>query len=71
MSGLRLNEKPAIRIAARFIRSYKRKGATSLLFNCEGDEVWFPSNHVKSEDAEGTLLIEEWLYNAKVGKGEL
>ena len=67
--SIELNGKPAIRILARFIRSYRRKGKLSLLFDCEGDEVWFPNEFVKDEGQ--TILIEEWLYNAKVSKGEL
>lgn len=67
---IRLNDKPAIRIKGYKIRSYKRDGKSSTLCNCEGDQIWFPDKYIKFEDG-GTMLIEEWLYNAKVAKGEL
>ena len=70
MDDIRLNGKAAARIAARYIRSFKRKGKISKLFDCEGDEVWFPSEYIK-EEVEGTILIEKWLYDKKVNNGEL
>jgi hypothetical protein len=69
MENLRVNNKEAIRITARKIRSFKRQGKLSILFDCEGDEVWFPSAHIQQED--GTILIEKWLYDAKVKDGQL
>lgn len=62
---LRLNGLPAIRIAATKIRDYK----TSVLMDCEGDQVWFPLSRIRIEDK--TILVEEWLYNKKVEAGEL
>jgi hypothetical protein len=62
---LRLNGVPAIRIAAIKIRDYNK----SVLMDCEGDQVWLPLSKIKIEDK--TILIEEWLYNAKVEAGEL
>lgn len=70
MENLRLNGKPAIRIAARKLRIFKRAGKTNILFDCEGDQVWLPGAFIK-EEANGTILIEEWLYNAKVAEGLL
>lgn len=70
MENLRLNDKPAIRIAARRLRQFKRGGKTSILFDCEGDQVWFPEAYIK-EEVGGTLLIEEWLYSRKVEEGSL
>jgi hypothetical protein len=70
MDNIRLNGKAAVRIAARYIRSFRRKGKVSKLFDCEGDEVWFPSEYIKDE-GEGIILIEKWLYDAKVNNGEL
>ena len=66
MDNLRLNDIPAVRIAAKLIK----QGPNTVLMDCEGDEVWFPKKHIEIEK-EQTMLIEEWLYNAKVSKGEL
>jgi len=66
MEEIRLNNVPAVRIAAKLIK----QGPNTVLMDCEGDEVWFPKKHVQIEE-DGTMLIEEWLYNAKVRKGEL
>jgi hypothetical protein len=72
MDELRLNGKPAVRINARHIRDYKRAGGKlSKLFDCEGDEVWFPDQCVKIEAGGSTLLVEQWLYNKKVEDGQL
>ena len=70
MDELRLNGKHAIKINARLIRSFSRKGKTSQLFDCEGDEVWFPSEFVK-DNKDGTILVEKWLYDKKVEEGQL
>lgn len=66
MENPRLNNKPAIKIYGSFIRTYK----TSTLVNCEGDEVWFPTNRIELLH-NGEMLVEEWLYNAKVKEGKL
>lgn len=66
-----LNKKPAVRINARYIARYKRKGKISWLFNCEGKQIWFPAKSVKKEASGTTILVEKWLYEDKVEKGEL
>lgn len=72
MENLRLNDKPAVRINARHIRDYKRAGGKqSRLFDCEGDEVWFPAQCVKIELGDKTILVEKWLYDKKVADGQL
>jgi hypothetical protein len=72
MDELRLNGKPAVRINAKHIRDYKGKGGKiSKLFDCEGDEVWFPEQYVKIENGGNTLLIEQWLYDKKAEDGQL
>lgn len=63
---LRLNDKPAVKINGKEIRPYNN----STLVNCEGDEVWLPTDRIKI-NSDGTILIEEWLYNAKVKEGKL
>lgn len=72
MEQLRLNDKPAIRIEGTFIKAYKsiKTGKASVLCDCEGDEVWFPKQCI-SINPDGTILVEEWLYKAKVEAGEL
>jgi len=72
MEQLRLNNKPAIKIAGTLIRGYKsiKTGKASILCDCEGDEVRFPKQYVKL-NIDGTILIEEWLYRAKVEAAEL
>lgn len=64
--SLRLNDKPAVRIAATKIKNV----GFCVLMDCEGDSVLFPDRYVKVEEG-GTMLIEEWLYNEKVKDGEL
>lgn len=66
MGNLRLNNIPAVKIKAEIIRVYGK----NVLMDCEGDEVWFPGDRVEI-NPNGTILIEEWLYNAKVKEGKL
>lgn len=71
MEELILNDKPAVKIIGKKIREYKNcRGKVNILCDCEGDIVWFPSKHIQINN-DNTILIEEWLYNAKVAKGEL
>lgn len=72
MEQLRLNNKPAIKIAGTLVRKFKahNTGKVSVLCDCEGDEVWFPAKCI-SINSDGTILIEEWLYDAKIKAGEL
>ena len=71
MDDLRLNGKPAVKINGLKIREYTNcRGKKNILCDCEGDLIWFPSKHIKLND-DATILMEEWLYNAKVSKGEL
>jgi hypothetical protein len=60
----------AVRINARKITMYKRRGKISYLFDCEGKEVWFPSENIKIEP-DNKLLVERWLYERKIENGEL
>ena len=72
MNELRLNGKPSVRIKARHIRNYKRGGGKlQRLFDCEGDEVWFPDQFIQIEAGGETILIEQWLYDKKVADGQL
>lgn len=66
MKNIRLNGKPAIKINAKKMWNW----GESTLMNCEGDQVYFPTKCIQIND-DGTMLIEEWLYNAKVKEGKL
>ncbi len=37
----------------------------ATLFNCEGNEEWFPNAWYFYNEKEKILEIPEWLYNAK------
>lgn len=67
MENLRINNHPAVKIKAEIIRVYGK----SILMDCEGDEVWFPKDRVEINSSDGTMLVEEWLYIAKVREGRL
>lgn len=62
--------KNAVLINARKITMYKRKGKISYLFDCEGKEVWFPSENIKIKP-DNKLLVERWLYDRKIENKEL
>ena len=53
------------------IRSFTNcRGKKNILCNCEGDEVWLPAKHIKL-NSDKTILIEDWLLNAKKEQGQL
>ena len=66
MENLRLNNKPAIKITAYKMWDW----GNSTLMNCESDQVYFPKKCIQINE-DGTMLVEEWLYNAKVKEGKL
>ncbi len=66
MKNLRLNNKPAIKITAKKMWDWDK----STLMSCEGDRVWFPAKCIQV-NSDGTMLVEEWLYKAKVKEGKL
>lgn len=68
MTQFVLNDKPAIKLNA--IVLYNGKNNTSIKFDCGGDIVWFSKKCIKL-NGDGTILVEEWLYNTKVEDGEL
>lgn len=63
---LKVNNVQAIRISGVLLRSVHK----SHCIDCEGDTVWFPKDRVTIEP-NGTILVQEWLYNDKVARGEL
>lgn len=66
MEMMNINGVAAVKINAKVLKIYQN----SILLNCEGDEVWFPTAHIKI-NKDGTVLIEKWLYDAKVAEGKL
>lgn len=62
-----LNNKTAVKINATLVK--KREKAS--LYNCDGDITWIPNANSKYNDAEKSLIIEEWLYIKKQQNGEL
>lgn len=65
----KLNGKEAVRVPARWLNNFRRKGKRSSLYLINNKEVWLPSQHVQDQNDE--ILIEKWLYNKKVENGEL
>ena len=55
-----LNDKPAVKIFAKKLTETNK----SILFDCEGDQVWLPKNSIKILTKD-TILIEEWFYKQK------
>lgn len=58
-----VNDKPAVRIYAKVILDNKKY--RSILFNCEGDQIWIPRTIVQV-NKDDTILVQEWFYNEKL-----
>jgi hypothetical protein len=55
-----VNGKPAIKIKAKKLTTNRQK--TAALFDCEGDQKWFPLSVISYNSKDETLLIQEWKY---------
>ena len=61
METFRVKDKSAVKIFAKKIREQNK----SILFDCEGDKVWFPKSSVEILDNE-TILLQESVYKEKI-----
>lgn len=58
-----VNDKPAVRIYGTVILNDKKY--KSILFNCEGDQIWIPRSVVPI-NKDNTILVQEWFYNQRL-----
>jgi len=43
------------------------KARKATLYNCEGDEYWFPHDYSYYHSQDNILEIPDWLYNKNFG----